>query len=189
MSSKSSPSTTSSMSSPSSKSSPNPAPALLPQPQSLAYRDGHFTLPSAGVIGIGDAILYPIAADLQALFLGLAIHASYSGGADAISVALREGLHRDGYRLGISPTGIRIEAGAVSGAFYAFQTLRQLVEQAVEGALPCLEIPAGANEFRLEGVATAQTANRIEHRRASLFYATDNACSDSAGFGIIKKAP
>jgi hypothetical protein len=51
--------------------------------------------------------------------------------------------------------------------------------------LALLEISSGAKEFRLEGVATAQTAGRSEQRRASLFHATDNACSDSAGFGIL----
>jgi hypothetical protein len=51
--------------------------------------------------------------------------------------------------------------------------------------LSLLELSVGAREFRLEGVATARTASRSEHRRASLFYATDNACSDSAGFGIV----
>jgi hypothetical protein len=55
--------------------------------------------------------------------------------------------------------------------------------------LSLLEISVGAREFRLEGVATARTANRIEHRRSSLFYATDNACSDSAGFGIVQVGP
>jgi hexosaminidase len=133
---------------------------FLPQPRSLTRQAGVFALPAAGVIGIGDAILYPIAADVQALFPGLAIHASYPGGADAISVALREGLHRDGYRLTITTDGIRIEAGAVSGAYYAVQTLRQLLDQAGEGALPCLEIEDWP-DFADRGVYYDVTRGRV----------------------------
>ncbi len=115
---------------------------FLPQPRSLTRQAGVLALPAAGAIGIAGADLYSVACEVQALFPGLAIHANYPGGADAIAVALREGLHRDGYRLGISPAGIRIEAGAVSGTFYAVQTLRQILEQAGEGAMtgatPCI---------------------------------------------------
>ena len=102
---------------------------LMPHPRSLLHAVGRFPIPATGTIGIGDAGLYPTARDAQALFPGLTVHASYPGGVDTIAVALRADLHRDGYRLVIAPGGIRIEAGAVSGAYYAVQTLRQILEQ------------------------------------------------------------
>ena len=135
-------------------------PAILPQPQSLTLGNVAFQIPACGVIGIGGAGFTPVIAELQHLFPRFAVNASYPGSHDTVSVALRDGLHRDGYRLGITPAGIRIEAGAVSGAFYAVQTLRQLVEQAVEGALPCLEIEDWP-DFEDRGVYYDVTRGRV----------------------------
>jgi len=113
---------------------------LIPQPRSLTRQAGVFPKPVAGAIGIAGAGIHPIALEMKCLFPNLAIHATYPGGTDVVAVRLHEGLHRDGYRLAIAPGGIRIEAGAVSGAFYAVQTLRQIVAQAPGEGLPCLEI-------------------------------------------------
>ncbi len=135
-------------------------PTLLPQPKSLARRDGEFSVPVSGVIGIGDSSLYPIAAGLQALFPGLAVNASYPGSRDAISVSCQAGLKRDAYRLVISTDGIRIEAGAEAGAFYAVQTLRQLLAQATGGALPALEIE-DVPDFEDRGVYYDVTRGRV----------------------------
>jgi hypothetical protein len=49
--------------------------------------------------------------------------------------------------------------------------------------LPLLCLDSGAEEFRLEAVATARTAGRTEHRRAALVFAVEHACRDSVGFG------
>jgi len=113
---------------------------LLPQPRSFTRQPGFFAVSAAGSIGIADSQFYAIAREVQCLFPTLAIHASYAESVDTLAVTQCGSLHRDGYRLRIGADGIGIVAGAVSGAFYAVQTLRQIVEQASADGLPCLEI-------------------------------------------------
>lgn len=48
-------------------------------------------------------------------------------------------VHRQGYRLSITPAGITAAASGAAGAFYAKQTLRQLCRR-FPSTLPCLEI-------------------------------------------------
>lgn len=52
--------------------------------------------------------------------------------------------------------------------------------------LPLLCIAPESGEFLLDGVATACTAGQTEHRRATLFFATENAVRDSAGYGCLR---
>lgn len=65
------------------------------------------------------------------------------------SVRLDKALPPEGYRLSISPEGVRIVGGGAAGVFYARQTLAQLA--APEGReLPCAEIE-DAPKFALRG--------------------------------------
>jgi len=135
-------------------------PSLLPQPQSLTPRAGTFRVPAAGVIGICDMSLYQVAVELQRVLPGLAVNASYPGSHDTVALALRDGLKRDAYRLAIGTDGIRIEAGAVCGAFYAVQTLHQLLARSPAGRLPTLEIDDWP-DFADRGVYYDVTRGRV----------------------------
>jgi hypothetical protein len=55
------------------------------------------------------------------------------------AVSIRGGLPAQGYRLRISPDGVRIEAGDEAGAFYGKMTLRQILRQYPKD-VPCCEI-------------------------------------------------
>ncbi len=133
---------------------------LLPQPRTLTLCEGTFAIPESGMIGIGDGTLYAVATGLQELLPGLVVHACYPGGTDAVSLVLCRELPREGYRLTVTPAGIRIEAGAVSGAFYAVQTLRQLLEQSDGGLLPALAIEDWP-DFEDRGVYYDVTRGRV----------------------------
>ena len=74
------------------------------------------------------------------------------GGATATTVdpSLHADLGDEGYRLSVSPGGVVIRAATAAGAFYAGQTLRQLLPPRseheggeVEHSIPCVEIEDG----------------------------------------------
>lgn len=113
---------------------------LLPQPKSITLRQGTFPVPSSGTIGLGDGTLYAVALELRTLWPRLTVQGSVPGLADTVAVALCGDRPGDAYRLSITPTGIRIVAGAIAGAFYAVQTLRQIATQSPVTGLPALEI-------------------------------------------------
>lgn len=113
---------------------------LLPQPKSVTPRAGHFPVPSVGTLGIGDGSLHPVATELRTFWPNLTVHASLPGHADTVTVTLCTERGRDAYRLAIDASGVHIAAGAVPGAWYAVQTLRQLVSQAPAAGLPALVI-------------------------------------------------
>jgi hypothetical protein len=48
--------------------------------------------------------------------------------------------HAQGYILSATPAGIRIDADDEAGAFYARQTLAQLIRQSSDGAIPAMTI-------------------------------------------------
>ncbi len=65
-------------------------------------------------------------------------------------VSIRGGLPAQGYRLRISPEGVRIEAKDEAGAFYGKMTLRQMLRQCPD-ELPCCEIEDWP-DFAVRGV-------------------------------------
>jgi hexosaminidase len=125
--------------------------SLLPQPASVR--------PRAGSLALGARA--PVAAVRRALASwpwpddpgpsGPDDHPGPPGGprGPEITVEIDPARPAEGYRLDIGPERIQIAAGAVAGAFYAAQTLRQLLPDAawraapVPGAawaVPCAEI-------------------------------------------------
>jgi hexosaminidase len=136
---------------------------LLPCPRSVRPQPGVFDLSAGMMVTAGpgahtvaeavrlvlDALPWPAGAD----------HDCDSGqrrgsapSAGQITVHVDDGLPDEGYQLRISPVGMRIAAGGAAGAFYAAQTLRQLLpDEAWRAApvpgppwrLPCAEIDDG----------------------------------------------
>src|SRR2546425_11801702 len=116
----------------------SPAPALIPRPVRVTVRPGSFTLTGATVIttdrasrALGEMLadyLYP------ATGFRLAVRSAAPGGARVVSVGLDATLStlgEEGYRLEVSPAPVTIRAARPAGAFYAIQTLRQLLPAAI----------------------------------------------------------
>ena len=126
---------------------------LIPVRQCTAQR-GRFALPEAAILASpssGDTLpLSQLAADLAPLGVRARVARSAWGPA---AVRLRRDkavAGAEAYRLAISPAGIEIAASADAGAYYAVQTLRELL--AVHGrALPACTID-DAPDFGRRGV-------------------------------------
>jgi hexosaminidase len=136
--------------------------SLLPQPASVRRRPGSLDLGARPLIIAGPGAAMAAAAVRRALASwpwpdgpGPSRPDDHPGGqpgdlpAPEIKVEIDPARPVDGYRLDIGPERIQIAAGAAAGAFYAAQTLRQLLPDAawraapVPGAawaLPCAEI-------------------------------------------------
>lgn len=120
----------------------------VPEVQSLELEKGSLTLPNALLISISDEIFSNTAAFLADYLSPLNLSFTI-GLADQLPSAnilfIRDSsLESEAYQLHISTRDIKIVASDASGAFYALQTIRQLLPhpskslQAVE--LPCLRI-------------------------------------------------
>jgi hexosaminidase len=122
--------------------------SLLPWPRTVRRRPGHFTLGPQTAIAVRPGADNAAAAFRQALaWLPWPLNSAPAVG--EITVGVSRGLPAEGYRIQIGPERIRIAAGGAAGAFYAAQTLRQLLpDQAWRAApvpgqpwrLPCAEI-------------------------------------------------
>jgi len=120
---------------------------VLPYPRVYRAQPGQFALdPGTAVAGEGAA-----AAAVRQVLAGLPLPAGGGGGgAGDILVEVDGALPAEGYRLLIGPAHVRIAAGGAAGAFYAAQTMRQLLPDdawraaaAGQGAawlIPCAEI-------------------------------------------------
>jgi hexosaminidase len=119
--------------------SPAPTPpTLVPRPVSLMVKPGSFRLTGATVITT-DAASRPLGAMLAdylfpATGFRLAVRSAPVAGASGISIRLDStltSLGAEGYRLNAGPSGVAIRAARPAGAFYAIQTLRQLLPPAI----------------------------------------------------------
>jgi hexosaminidase len=136
--------------------------SLLPQPASVRRRPGSLDLGARPLVTAGPGAAMAAAAVRRALASwpwpdgpGPSRPDDHPGGQPGdlpgpeITVEIDPARPVEGYRLDIGPERIQIAAGAAAGAFYAAQTLRQLLPDAawraapVPGAawaLPCAEI-------------------------------------------------
>lgn len=113
-------------------------PTLVPRPVRVATKPGSFTLTGATVITTGPATraLGAMLADylFPATGFRLALRSGPLTTATGISIGLDstlKALGPEGYRLEVSPTAVTIRALRPVGAFYAIQTLRQLLPAAI----------------------------------------------------------
>ncbi len=126
--------------------------ALLPYPKSVRPQPGSFEISTETSITAGPGAQRAAAAVrrvLAALPWPAGTGRERGAAAGGIAVDIDERLPDEGYQLRISPVGARITAGGEAGAFYATQTLRQLLpDEAWRAApvpgpawqLPCAEI-------------------------------------------------
>jgi hexosaminidase len=119
----------------------NPAKHLLPQPVRVTLENGSFEVTPATVI-YAESEQLAFSARFVAEHIGLAVgperlkvQVGQAAPPGAISILRNVGgvaVGPEGYTLSVRPDGITIRADAPAGAFYAVQTLRQLLPVAWE---------------------------------------------------------
>ena len=90
---------------------------------------GKFTFSAPAVLHAAEAADRPALRLLARTLTGLGVRARL-GGPDGAAVRIdrdRAIAGREAYRLTVRPAGIQIRASAAAGAFYALQTLRELL--------------------------------------------------------------
>src|SRR5512143_636315 len=122
---------------------------LLPVPRSIHFESGTFGLRNAQLIRLlGDAqsLRFGAARFQQSLRQQTGLLWSLIAGAAgpdddvALTIAIdSQAAWAQGYRLAMRADGISIVGGTAAGAFYALQTLAQIVRQC-SGELPCAAV-------------------------------------------------
>ena len=125
---------------------------LVPTPRSLRIKPGSFKLPADATIQVSSDLIAPLSPAIDRLQAecrsAWRIQTDKSSG--SIVVSRDDGIAAEGYRLSIGSDEIRIAAHDGRGAFYAIQTLRQIIRQSPD-ALPALEIE-DSPDFPTRGV-------------------------------------
>ena len=102
---------------------------IIPLPTSVDFQEGFFTLNRNVVFSGSDS--FPSAAKIVTAALNLALTGGNSSKSNAAGPEIRfvsdTGIPGEGYKLVISAKGITISAGKAAGAFYASQSLRQMI--------------------------------------------------------------
>ena len=104
---------------------------IVPQPQSVTWDSGSYTLPWQPVIVFSNTSLKPAAEFLQSCLKCYAQTEAAVGNSRQgdIRLSLKKGLPKNGYGLRISPKGIDISGADYSGILAAISTLNQMLLQ------------------------------------------------------------
>jgi hexosaminidase len=137
-----------------------PTISIIPRPMSLTRLDGSFTVDARTVIVTDHAsagVANQLARYLEpATGLNIPVRLEATSSANAIvfrsDASLSAVLGPEGYRLRVEPAGVTITAPAGAGAFYAVETIRQLLPPEIFRAAP------------VAGVAWTMPAVAIEDR-------------------------
>ena len=130
----------------------DPATSVLPSPRSEVYAGGTFRLSAATpVAGADDERTCRAVEALDELYAAVfgpeARPPRADAGADgAVHFSGCDAMEPEAYRLTVAPDRIDIVSGAPAGAFYAVQTLRQLLPHAAFSGADAVEIPCVAIE-------------------------------------------
>ena len=106
---------------------------IVPTPKNVSVSEGFFRLDKNTSLVVEDAAFEEIAAD----FKDQVKHASALNGSKT-RIVLRKcpGFGKEAYRLTVTPSEVLIEASEVNGAFYALQTFKQLLPEAIYAESP-----------------------------------------------------
>lgn len=113
---------------------------MIPQPRRCTMLDGAVNIPNRPAIGIPAHDWLAAAQALQNALPHATIHAAARKVGYDIRFVNDTRQPAEGYRLIIAAGGITLAAATARGAFWGAQTLRQIIAQAKDGRLPCLEI-------------------------------------------------
>ena len=104
---------------------------IVPQPQSVTWNSGSYTLPQQPVIAFSNTSLKPAAEFLLSCLKCYAqTEATVGNSRQAdIRLSLKKGLPKNGYELRISPKGIDISGADYSGILAAISTFNQMLLQ------------------------------------------------------------
>ena len=109
------------------------APQIIPIPKEQVIHEGAFILSSE--TGLSDDAGFKVAATFLKEFIEIGSTISINEGQDIVFVKDESISNREGYMLEITPSKIEIKAKTDTGAFYAVQSLRQLMPRALENGL------------------------------------------------------
>ncbi len=105
---------------------------MIPRPTAVRVHDGVFTL-SAGTTLAAEESLSDVAGWLRAALgpsTGCWLPPGPTNEVGEIALRIDPDLPREGYRLEVEPTAVRVTGGTPSGVFYGAQTMRQLLPAA-----------------------------------------------------------
>jgi hypothetical protein len=153
---------------------------LLPAPRRLEFTAGAFALPRRAHIQLLSTPidLLPAARVIQKAFedhmsLHYPIVVAGPSADVAIDLLLSSQMpHSQGYEIEIEPHGIHMTAASPEGAFYAAQTLAQILRQHPDSPLPCLQIE-DRPDFRARGVMLDVSRDKVP-TMATLFDLVDH---------------
>ena len=112
-----------------------PAVALIPYPVTLVEGEGAFVFTEKTVVSLEDKEMEAIARDFIGLFTkaaGFTPKMKVNSKKGEVRLMKDDSLQEEGYALEVTSAKILIRAASVKGAFYALQTLRQLLPSAIE---------------------------------------------------------
>ena len=141
--------------------------AIIPRPSVLTPAAGDFTLTARTVLHTDPAfaaVARRFARDVAAptgFDLGV-VRSSAPAGAGHIRLVRARALGAEAYTLDVTPTGVVVRASAPAGAFYALETLKQLLPAAIYR-----EAPIGRTAWRAAAVHV-EDAPRFAWRGAHL---------------------
>jgi len=119
--------------------------AIVPRPQVLTPAPGRFTLVRGTLVHVDPdfaAVARRFVRDVSgATNFDLAIAPPVAGSSGAIRIVRLSGrdtagLGTEGYRLDVTPAGVTVHAVHAAGAFYALETLKQLLPAAIYRSAP-----------------------------------------------------
>ena len=119
--------------------------AVIPRPTMLTPRSGSFVLNASVIVRADPAFIAvahrftrdiagPTGFDLRVLSASPAARAS--SGIRLVHVARNVAMGAEGYRLDVSTGGVVVRAATAAGAFYALETLKQLLPPAIYRSAP-----------------------------------------------------
>ena len=131
--------------------------AIIPRPQKITFHKGHFFTIRPDTVILADKAAMPTADQLrnaiaQATGYFLTVQMPRAIHENCISILLDSDLAhlgREGYRLSVTTPQMVITAADNAGAFYAFQTIRQLLPvqfysktpvRGIDWKIPCVQI-------------------------------------------------
>ena len=109
---------------------------LIPYPVTLVEGEGAFVFSEKTVVALEDKELEPVARDFVGLFTepaGFTPKLKVKSKKGEVCLMKDDSFQEEGYALEVTPEKIVVKAASVKGAFYALQTLRQLLPSAIEG--------------------------------------------------------